>query len=403
MPGVSDPAVGILLSCARVSLTRATTLQVQRLVENGVDWRRLLEVAGGRHGMRPLLYRHLNAVCPDAVPSSILESLRADATLNAVRNLVLRRALVRLLGLLEFHGIPAVPYKGPALAEHLYGLPGLRCISDLDVLVRRRDVARARALLAGDSRSIRQPDSADAAATVAASGPYYCTARMYEGGAEINVELHWRLPTTFGLEPDRLWERVRPAPRLGVTVLELPPEDLLLVLCAHGFKHYWHSLKWICDVRELIRTYPDLDWPALVRDADALRARRILLLGLRLAADLLDADLPGDVLRLARADRVVDAIESRVRRRLFDDAKRPVGPLDNLRIRQDWPSRGRYVLDAARYLVQPTTEDRNSIRLPAILGFLYPLVRMARLPSQRRRKYGTGPSGPPTPELRRVR
>src|SRR3712207_8653927 len=34
----------------------------------------------------------------------------------------------------------------------------------------------------------------------------------------------------------------------------------LLILCVHGTKHIWGRLSWICDVAELLRTQPDMDW-----------------------------------------------------------------------------------------------------------------------------------------------
>ena len=46
-----------------------------------------------------------------------------------------------------------IPLKGPALAEALYPDPGLRPFTDLDLLVRREDAARAVALLGEVGRS----------------------------------------------------------------------------------------------------------------------------------------------------------------------------------------------------------------------------------------------------------
>ena len=40
-------------------------------------------------------------------------------------------------------GIPAIPYKGPALAATAYGNVGLRVFGDLDILIQKEDVPRA--------------------------------------------------------------------------------------------------------------------------------------------------------------------------------------------------------------------------------------------------------------------
>ena len=55
---------------------------------------------------------------------------------NARRNLHLTGELFRILDCLDAHHIPAIPYKGPTLAEKVYGDLALRDFSDLDVLVR---------------------------------------------------------------------------------------------------------------------------------------------------------------------------------------------------------------------------------------------------------------------------
>ena len=61
----------------------------------------------------PLLYRTLNSTCSDAVPKPTLEELRDHFYVNAGRNLFLTKELLKVLHLLEAHGIPAIPYKGP--------------------------------------------------------------------------------------------------------------------------------------------------------------------------------------------------------------------------------------------------------------------------------------------------
>ena len=65
----------------------------------------------------------------------------------------------------------------------------------------------------------------------------------------------------------------------GKTVPNLPQRELLLILCAHGGKHYWKRLRWLCDVGEMLRTEQDLDWQKLIVRAKGLRCRRILFLG----------------------------------------------------------------------------------------------------------------------------
>src|SRR5207244_11975507 len=58
----------------------------------------------------------------------------------------------------------------------------------------------------------------------------------------------------------------------GTLVRTLSAEHLLLVLCAHGAKHCWERLGWICDVAELLRGTPALDLSGMLAQARSLRS-----------------------------------------------------------------------------------------------------------------------------------
>src|SRR5207249_3213245 len=117
----------------------------------------------------------------------------------------------------------------------------------------------------------------------------------FESPSGVSIDVHWRLvPTYFASafdEPDG-WESLRTVTLAGRRVHTLAPEPLLLFLCPHGAKHMFERLGWICDVARFLIVTPDLDWPAILAPARRTRALRQLLLGIRLAADLLSAPLP---------------------------------------------------------------------------------------------------------------
>src|SRR5438034_733317 len=98
----------------------------------------------------------------------------------------------------------------------------------------------------------------------------------------------------------------RPASRL------LRPGTLMVALCAHGAKHHWQRLSWLCDIERLART-PGFDWQSAARDAAALRCAPALLLGCLLAADLLDAPVPANVLEGARSNPAIRDLFGKVR------------------------------------------------------------------------------------------
>jgi Uncharacterised nucleotidyltransferase len=78
-------------------------------------------------------------------------------------------------------------------------------------------------------------------------------------------------------------------------------EDLLPILCIHGAKDFWKLLSSIADIFELVQALSGLDWDDVLRPAKSIKARRMISLGLLLAADILDAPVPPEIAGRTRA------------------------------------------------------------------------------------------------------
>jgi hypothetical protein len=304
------------------------------------------------------------------------------------RNLALAGELLRLLRLFEAHGIAVVPYKGPVLATVAYGNLSFREFFDLDLLVRKRDVLRAGQLLVSAGY---HPAFQLTRAQEALFIKYYKEHHFTHGGGEHAVDLHWALTQrffAFTLDPDSLWGRLERISLGGSTLATFSPEDLLLILCVHGSKSFWQELYLICDVAEVVRSYRDMDWERVVKRAAALGSRRMLFLGLYLARDLLDADLPEDILGQVRADPPVRALAETIRERLFLEGKEPPRifaeaqffPI-HLRMRERLRDKIRY---CARALATTGVDDWRFITLRESFFPLYYAIRIVRLTG----KYG---------------
>jgi len=353
------------------------------------------------HRVLPLLSRTLSSAGPEAVPGSILEQLQARFRTNAARSYVLWAELTRLLKLFETHGIAAVPFKGPALAASVYGSLFLRQAGDLDLLVHPRNVRRATEILLSQGYA---PDSETTVpqGTAHRRSEFHLT--FWRPEQQVEIELHWRFAPdhfAFALDLTRLWERLERISLEGTTVLALPPEELLLALCVHGTRHRWERLIWVCDIAELIRAQPGMEWRRALEQAAHLRCARILAVGLLLARDLLGADLPAEVLQRVQADPAAISLAAGVPGWLFQETKelgliwrRELFPL---RAREHLRDRLRCGLHLARRRVTPNAHDRALVPLPALFSFLYYLLRPIRLVGtyhlrpQRFRAFGGGP------------
>ena len=113
----------------------------------------------------------------------------------------------------------------------------------------------------------------------------------------------------------------------GMQIETLSSEILLLLLCAHGTKHCWRRLRYVCDIADLIKTSKNLNWTKLLRNADQVGARRMVLTGLSLAHDLLEAPVPDEILGSIRASRPVQRIATESSIKIIQNSRKEPGQL----------------------------------------------------------------------------
>ena len=380
---VTCPEQQLLVCCARTRMPPEIAATVRALAAGPLDWD-LVFASAAENSVTPLLARQLFAVAEDALPVTVFARLKDAFRPQAVRSLVLAAELIKVIDLFRSAGIQAIPYKGPVIAVQAYGDIALRSFEDLDIVLPQRDVAKANELLMDLGYRLRYPWLLSAGAQeslVPGEYHYRDTARG------LLVELHTEITLRhFPLRPDLadLASRLVPVSLSGHTIRTLAPEDMLLFLCVHGAKDFWERISWVADIAEFLQAQP-LDWDVLFERAASLRLRRMLHLGLALAAGLLDAPLPEEIAARVRRDAVAASLASQLVGRLLMRETAPMGAAEILRFRRrmvegtfaGW----RYFL---RLATVPAEEDWPNRRLPRALVPLYGALRPLRL----LRKYG---------------
>lgn len=297
----------------------------------GAGWPCTLELAR-RHGLVGILAHGLGAAGWGGVAPAVRAAVEAEARELAARNLTLAAELLRVLDRLAARGIPAIPYKGPALAVAAYGRLALRPFLDLDVIVPREAVAAAGALL--EAEGFRPVSPLPAGREAALLRSRY--ARAYRRPADGTlVELHWSLaPRYFGVPFDfaGVHARMTALPLAGRTIRAPAPADLVVMLCAHGARHLWDSLEPVAALAAVVRGAPGLDWPGLLARAAARGTERLLLAGMSLAAELDLVPLPAPVRARAAAHAALPPVVARLRRRLAAPAGARPGLLRTARL-----------------------------------------------------------------------
>lgn len=368
----------LLLCCARTEASAEIAERIRALAAAGVDWDYLALLAR-RHSIVPLLYRQLERHASQLVPREVFTNLKLQYQENSARNVILTNELCHLTSLLREHGIEAIPYKGPALALFAYGDLALRRFVDLDVIVRKSDVLRARDLLLAEGYVPGKSLTLAQQQLLLRTQHNLLFAR---DNRRLLLELHWEVaPHLFAssVQENELWQNLTTININGAELKTLAAEDLLFSLCVHGSRHLWERLGWICDVSELIARH-QVNWPALLQRAAETDSERMFLLGLHLAQKLLGANLPPAVQQRCDTDTRLDSLARNVIQHLFSGPTHvPATSTEifkyNIGVRKSLAARARYFA----YMLRPTDSDFSAQSLPPGFGFAYYVMRPFRL------------------------
>ena len=293
--------VSVLLDCMRFNfgtiagseLVISPIDSLHKSLDQEINWSRLLSIATEQQVI-PMLYQTLKKF--DHVPQSVMADLQKTNRLNGVKNISLAKELLRVLQVLENAGIEAIAFKGAALAMSVYGSLTMRQFSDIDLLVKNRDFARAKKILAGEGYISKLLPEVE----IDFFERILQTPLISNHQAHYIIDLHWGLPPRRTSNPnhyDFLWECTVPLSIQSQTIKTLSPE-VTLVFQSVNFardRGEWRLLKPIGDLAQVVQFYPDLDWDLAIQIATRLRCQKLFILGVYIAHNLLNIDLPTQV------------------------------------------------------------------------------------------------------------
>jgi hypothetical protein len=369
------PENELLLSCVRGAFRKDGTAQPPPALPEGLDWIRFAALCEW-HNVVPLACRALPSIQNGAVPPAILNRLRGLYHGNTARALFLASELSRIMNALESCGVPAYPFKGPALSVMLYGDPARRQSKDLDILIPKERVRKAIDCL--DTLGYGAKASL-AGARLAAQRRTEYELQFFRRDGKLTVELQWAVvPGFFGFDHEKLgiWSILEKRAWSGMAFPVLPPEETLLLLSVHGAKHLWCKLGWVCDVAGLLASAAPPDFHRAFELAGRCGVTRLLHLGLLVAERLTGAPLPQDVSARIDADLMASSL---ARQAIAVIAKTPVNPdVDPRRYFFYFKSKERrrdQFLFAGRLMATLAAGEWNPSALPDVLSPLYYLFR----------------------------
>ena len=378
MTSASPTSEWSLLLCAcSVAPAEQRTQRIRNLLQATIDWKLLFELAD-RHGAQPLLCTAL-AEFPDSVPLAAMNAIQQAQHQNLLKSMLLSRELIRIVESLAGEGLTVMPYKGPTLAEAVYGDIALRKSGDIDLLIRAAEFSRVKQVVAqlGYRPNVNFTPAEERA--YLRSG-YECA---FDGPGGPNLlEVQWAIEPRFysiDIEMNALFERGITVPVAGHPMKTLSYEDLILVLSVHAAKHVWGRLIWLSDIARLIVRH-DLNWMWIGSQAKKLGIVRIVRITLTLAQQLLDAPLPAAAEGSFAEDPESFRLAEQLKTELVTRPEQSTESTSYFRLMlQLRERRADQIRILRRFVFTPGPGEWNTVRLPELLFPLYRCVRLWRL------------------------
>jgi len=290
-----SPTERLLLCCTRSRFDDEVRRQIVNLLKERIDWEDFIDQAR-HHGTAASAYLHFKQL-NKGIPEGVKNRLRKMYLWNLTHNLKLWSALEQILKTFNQANIEAIPLKGVFLAEHLHGHIGSRSSSDLDLLVRREDFPRAKNELARIGYvPTRRPYSEEFIGNFLRHQAFSKPHPSHNGAY---LEIHWNFYVKRPKEFDMswVWKNVTSININGFRALTLSPSDTLLHLAINLRLHGYLSLRLFGDLYALMARYQEeIDWPYVIRQAERNGQRIGLYYALRLAKEVLDAEIPTRIL-----------------------------------------------------------------------------------------------------------
>ena len=340
-------------------------------VLSDIDWEGLLACAR-HHSLLPLLAHRLLELRDSALlPADTPARLRTEFQENLFRNITLLEHIKDVLAAWRDSDISGIPYKGPVMAEQLWGSVALRECSDIDFLVRRQDVDRAGEVLvrlgyervAPVARGLRPVLVRDASEE-----------QFRHTQSNILLELQWApAPRTLAVRYDeeQLWRDIKLSAIAGELMTTPTPENLMGLLAIHGWKHNWSKLIWVADLARLVRK-TNIEWDLVERSALRSGWHRILVLGVEMVRRVYAVDGP------LKADAGVATLAQELEDNLRAGANHTYinWHRQMLRARDSVPDQ---LKQLCNFIVTPGLGEYAAARLPGWAAAGYLLVRVARV------------------------
>ena len=376
-----SPELLFVLSCAKYNQADKETIST--LFSPNIDWDLVLNISLA-HGLFPLVYNTLNSLNNPTVPEYVIKTLQQHCLKNALKVLGLTDELVRIIKTMDDYGIQPLILKGSPLSVKINEDITFRPSNDIDILVDPLEFERTEQILEQIGYKRYSPDFSLTPRQQKAYFNRYHHFEYFHAKRAIPVELHWRIrsfndrnfPTAFNLSVQKI-------NIAGCLVPVMDDEYWFLFLMIHGYKHFWARLRWLYDIKELMKL--QIDWNKIINQSDVSGLKPILHQSLILANQLFGVPIPDCLEQAVANDRKAWKLAYTVMDKLVNNDNHKFSPLNYNILNNfnyfnfNWKSKLNYLF----LQFKPSRIEFRAITLPDVLFpfyyFIKPLYGLRRL------------------------
>ena len=207
-----------------------------------------------------------------------------------------------------------------------------------------------------------------------------CEYSSFRLNPEVHLEIHWGIAPSWFLTPltaKPWWDQREQISLGGKNVPTVSLENLFVLLCVHGSRHNWASLKWTIDLARLIEIR-ELNWQHILTQASCFNCHRMVHLGLLLTKQLYNLQILDRILNRIEKDELTEELSLKVTEGYYSDTPSGIFSWAAFlsKVQDGWPNRIRVWFGLG---LTPTRVDWQSLPLPKYLYWFYFLYRPIRL------------------------
>lgn len=303
-----------LLARSQIDIEDAKVLEALSPLINWSEFDRM----AGDAGLAGLIYEGLIQAAAhlgtNLAPAATQKRLAVSHMLIEVANRRYLDIAGTLFAAANEKGLLITPIKGTALLlNRTYRSLGVRVMTDIDLVVRRRDFAACTAMLLEHGFTLENESRH------LIRHHHHAVFSLADSRGKLCVELHWTPYLQHHGRPDldeSAMARLQQFRHKDHLYQLLDNEDTLLCLLLHLATHrYSGQLKWLVDIQELIGSRgSEISWPLLWQRANELGATKKSELGLWLARETLGRrSLAKSIAQLLPADTPSRLLVARLR------------------------------------------------------------------------------------------